>query len=313
MKFSALLVNGMRQTPVVSFVLPALSFLATAGIAMSVFADDHGKAEAKPTLITTEITDTLFMIKGEGGFTGGNVVVAVGDKHLVMIDDKIPAMGEPLMKAVKAISDRPITFLVNTHLHKDHSGNNAAFAKQHTHIVGHDNVRVRMKNKADQYAVEDLPVLTYSQSMSIHIAGQPAVLTHTPSAHTDGDSIIHFTEAKVLHAGDLFFNGLFPYIDLDSGGSVDGYIRAQQTILNNIDDNTTIIPGHGPIADKKTLQKHNAMLIDAKRIVEAALSKGQSLEQMQADKVLSKYQSYHWGFITQDKMIAQLYRDLADK
>ena len=292
--------------------LSRLIFLLASSLLFSnsTLADDHGEKPTSPTLHTKEIADNLFMISGKGGFTGGNVLLAVGDKHVVMIDDKIASMEGPLLEAVRSISDRPISFLVNTHLHKDHTGNNAALAKRHTHIVGHSNVRKRMQADTEAYAADEHPKVTYLDSMALYVADQPAILVHAPRAHTDGDSFVVFKDSNVIHTGDLFFNGLFPYIDLDSGGSVQGYIAGQKRIIRMANDNTIIVPGHGPLSNKKELTVALAMLEESAKIVAEARKNKMSLEKMKETKILERYKDYEWGFISQDKMIEQLYKDL---
>lgn len=278
-------------------------------------AHQHEKKENKEetseklSLVSNEIAENLFMISGQGGFTGGNVVLVVGKQHAVLIDDKIAKMEKPLIDIVQSITDRPISFLVNTHLHNDHTGNNAAIAKQHTHIVGHSNVRKRMQKDTKTYSEEALPKLTYLDSMALYVADQPAILIHAPKAHTDGDSFVVFKESNVIHAADLFFNELFPFIDLSSGGSVQGYLAGQKRILMISNDETIIVPGHGKLGNKKELQTMHDMLVDAVDIVKTAKEKGISLAKLKEDKVLEKYKSYSWGFVSSEKMIEQLFND----
>lgn len=278
-------------------------------------------AEDKPTVsyASTEVGPGIYMLAGEGGFTGGNLGLLIGEDGVVLIDDSMPPFLEIMKTAVKGLTDKPIDFLINTHVHGDHTGNNQAISASGAHIVAHENLRQRMVDHGVQAATGmvpagkgDLPVITFSDQMSFYFNGQPATVMHVPQAHTDGDSIIHFTAANVIHAGDAFFNGLFPFIDLDSGGSVDGYIHAQMKIISMSDDDTTIIPGHGPLSNKKQLQAAVDMLIDAKAIITQHISDGQSLEEIIKANPLQKYhETWNWGFITTERMTTQLYNDLS--
>lgn len=277
--------------------------------------------EPKVSYKTTEVGDGIYMLAGQGGFTGGNIGLLVGDDGVVLIDDSMPPFLDILNQAIQTLTDQPIDFLINTHVHGDHIGNNETFGQAGTHIVAHDNLRRHLINKGVQGSEPGsmvaapeaaLPVLTFSDEMSFHFNGQPAKAIHVPKAHTDGDAIIHFSKANVIHAGDTFFNGIFPYIDLDSGGSVDGFINAQIKMISISDDDTTIIPGHGPLSNKKQLQAAVDMLIDAKSIIAKHVKDGLSLEQVVAAKPLQKYHDdWNWGFITTERMTTQLYNDTA--
>ncbi|MCB1581501.1 MAG: MBL fold metallo-hydrolase [Xanthomonadales bacterium] len=276
------------------------------------------KEEPKVSFATTQVGDGIYMLQGEGGFTGGNLGLLVGDDGVVLIDDSMPPFMDIMTQAIKELTDQSIDFLINTHVHGDHTGNNTAMGG-HTHIVAHDNLRAHMVKNGIQTgegmipAPKDaLPVLTFSDQMTFHFNGQPATAIHVPHAHTDGDAFIHFNKANVIHTGDVFFNGLFPFIDLDSGGSVDGYIHAQMKIISMSDDDTKIIPGHGPLGNKKDLQAAVDMLIDAKSIIAKHIEKGDSLETILEANPLQKYHDdWNWGFITTERMTQQLFNGLS--
>ncbi len=298
-------------------IKPIKSTLLIAAILASGIS--QAKDEPKVSYKTTEVGDGIYMLAGEGGFTGGNIGLLVGDDGVVLIDDSMPPFLDILNQAIKTLTDQPIDFLINTHVHGDHTGNNETFGQSGTHIVAHDNLRTHLVTKGVQTAdgmapapKAALPVLTFSDEMSFHFNGQPATAIHVPKAHTDGDAIIHFSEANVIHAGDTFFNGLFPYIDLASGGTVDGYINAQIKMISLSNDDTTIIPGHGPLSNKKQLQAAVDMLIDAKSIISKHVKEGKTLEAVVAANPLEKYhEGWNWGFITTERMTTQLYNDLA--
>ncbi|MGJ8662632.1 MAG: MBL fold metallo-hydrolase [Marinicella sp.] len=279
----------------------------------------QAKDEPKVSYKSTQVGPGIYMLAGEGGFTGGNLGLLIGDDGVVLIDDSMPPFLDIMQAAIKALTDQPIDFLINTHIHGDHIGNNQNLSATGTHIVAHENLRQRMVEHGVQGATGmipavkgDLPVITFSDQMSFHFNDQPATVVHVPKAHTDGDAIIHFTEANVIHAGDAFFNGLFPYIDIDSGGSVDGYIHAQLKMISMSNDETTIIPGHGPLSNKKELQTAVDMLIDAKTIINKHISDGLALEDILKANPLQKYHDdWNWGFITTERMTTQLFNDLS--
>ena len=275
--------------------------------------------DAEVSFKTTEVSKGIYMLQGEGGFTGGNLGLLVGEDGVVVIDDSMPPYLDLMNQAIAAVTDRPVDFLINTHVHGDHTGNNEAMGEAGSHIVAHENLRHHLVTKGVQTQdgmapapAEALPVLTYSDQMTLHFNGQPAKVIHVPKAHTDGDSVIHFSNANVIHAGDTFFNGLFPFIDLDSGGSVEGYIHAQHTIISMANDETVIIPGHGPLSNKAELQAAVDMLIDAKNIIQKHLKAGHTeAEILQANPLQKYHDDWNWGFITTERMTKQLIKGLA--
>ncbi|MCG8462686.1 MAG: MBL fold metallo-hydrolase [Holophagales bacterium] len=229
-----------------------------------------GPAAAQPDFSAVEIqteklADGVHMLVG----AGGNIGVSSGEDGVFLVDDQFAPLTEKIRKAVAEISDGPIRFVLNTHWHFDHTGGNENFGKAGSLIVAHDNVRVRMST--DQLieslnrnvpAAPDaaLPVVTYAEGVTFHLNGQTIHAFHVPPAHTDGDSIVHFREADVVHMGDLFFNGVYPFIDLSSGGSVEGMIAAVEKVLAMAGDGTKIVPGHGPLATKADLAGYRDML-----------------------------------------------------
>ena len=277
-----------------------------------VFAANTVAQEDKITFESQALGSGLFVVKGAGGFTGGNIVLSVGDDAVVMIDDSMPPFLDRLRGKIKELAGKPVDFLINTHVHADHTGNNAAFAETKAHIIAHSGLRARML--ADLASAgktsAGLPVLSFDQSMSLHLNGQDAQLLHLPNAHTDGDIVVFFQPANVFHTGDILFNGLFPFIDLDNGGSVDGYIAAQQTIVDMISDDVVIVPGHGPLASRADLQRSLDMLRDAKAKVKALMAEGLSESDIIARDPLAAYKEWSWSFISTEKFIATLFKDL---
>jgi len=275
----------------------------------------QAKDEPKLSWQSTQVADGLYMLSGVGGFTGGNLGLSVGEDGVILIDDAMPSTLGIMNTAIKAITDKPIDFLINTHVHGDHAGNNETMGNNGVHIVAHENMREHLLVKGVQAAdgsmqpapKASLPVITFKHSMDFHLNGMNAHVFHLPSAHTDGDSAIHFTDVNVIHMGDTFFHKLFPYIDYNSGASLDGYIAAQKTVLARSDDETKIIPGHGPLASKKDLEESIAMLENAKMMVSDLVKAGKSEEEiLKINPLEEKYGALSWGFITTEKMTKQL-------
>ncbi|AGH42563.1 beta-lactamase-like protein [Paraglaciecola psychrophila 170] len=212
--------------------------------------------------------------------------------------------------AIGDISKQPIKYIVNTHYHGDHTGSNAYFAEaKGSTIFAHDNVRKRLADKEDHTHAE-LPVVTYQQGMTFHFNGDTINVMYMPAGHTDSDSVVWFEEANVLHPGDLFFEGRFPYIDLDGGGTVTGYINNVTKLIGMLKDDTKIIPGHGKLATKADYQKALDMLVDTTAMVKSMKAEGISLDDAVEQGLGEKYTAWAWNFITEEKWISTLYKGL---
>ncbi len=268
--------------------------------------------EAKLHFVNTKVSDRIYVLRGEGGFTGGNVALSVGEDGVAMIDNGISSVLEMLRAETRKITDQPIDYLINTHVHGDHTGNNFAYGSDGTRIISHENLRtalvkqgVETESGKQPTPKASLPVLTFSDRMTIHINGDQAKIIHFAHAHTDGDAIVHFAEDNVIHTGDIMFNKVFPYIDESNGGSLRGAIKALKVIHEMSNEETKIIPGHGPLAAKADIQRTIDMMEDSLSLVQALVDDGKSDEEILAANPLSKYQEYHWGFITTEKMTKQ--------
>ena len=257
----------------------------------------------------TEVEPGLYMFEGQGGFTGGNLGLSMGGDGVVLIDDGLPNISAMTISSVEEITGQPVNFLINTHAHGDHTGANADLHTKGATVVAHDNLRAALLED-EAFPAAGLPELTFNDSMTFHLNGHTAFVFHIPAAHTSGDSSILFTDVNVLHTGDVMFNKIFPFIDLDGGGSVDGFIAGQQRMLSMIDDETKVIPGHGPLASKADLQSAVDMLIDAQSKVRALVEGGRSLDDVKAANPLAQYESWSWDFITTERMTETLYRSL---
>ncbi|MFQ5983178.1 MAG: MBL fold metallo-hydrolase [Woeseiaceae bacterium] len=260
---------------------------------------------------STELSAGLFMLEGQGGFTGGNLGLLTGSDGVILIDDALEPLAEVVIKAVEEHSQAPVDFVINTHVHGDHIGGNAALHNAGATIVTHDNIRKRML--AEDAAKDALPEVTFSDSVTFYLNGHTAFVFHLPHAHTDGDGVIHFPEVNVIHTGDLLFNRMFPFIDLDSGGTVPGYIAGQEKILSMADAETKIISGHGPLASKADLQASHDMLVDALALVKKLVDAGRLEAEVLAENPLAPYHDdWNWSFITTERMTQTLYRSLAE-
>jgi glyoxylase-like metal-dependent hydrolase (beta-lactamase superfamily II) len=276
------------------------------------------KEEPRIEFSATEVTPGLYMLMGIGGFAGGNIGLSIGDDGVVMIDDSMPPLLGTMKAAIAKVTDKPVDFLINTHVHWDHTGNNAVIAGDGAHIVAHENLRryllangVPSTDGMKPAPRAALPVITFSRDMNFHLNGQDAHLFHVAHAHTDGDIVIQFRTANVIHTGDVFFNGLFPPIDLDAGGSVAGYLAAQKQVFALADDATKIIPGHGALAGKADLKSAIDMLEDAIALVNAQIKAGKSEDEVVAMNPLAKYHDkWSWSFVSTEGMTRQLYAGL---
>lgn len=269
--------------------------------------------ESELSFNTTKVADHVYMLTGQGGFTGGNVGLTIGDDGVAMIDNGVPDVLEILRAEIAKTTDKPIDYLINTHIHGDHIGNNKHFGSDGARIISHENLRASLlKNgvgrgdKFEAAPAASIPVLTFSDQMTIHLNGDAAKIIHFSNAHTDGDAIVKFENANIIHTGDLMFNGLFPYIDASNGGNVTGVIAALKGIAELSNDATKIIPGHGPLASKADVEKTVAMLEDAKEMVSKMVADGKTDEEILAANPLAKYEEYNWQFITTEIMTKQV-------
>lgn len=271
-------------------------------------------AQSEDKLTTEDFGNGIYMLVG----VGGNVGVLTGPDGTFVIDDKYDRVSDQIISIIKGLTDQPITYVINTHYHGDHSGSNTSLKEVGATIIAHDNVRVRMgqdiENKLWGRTVEAVPesqwpTITYSDNTTFHMNGQTAKVIHVPNSHTDGDSIIYFVEANVLHMGDNYFNGLFPYVDIDAGGSLQGMIAAHDTALAMINDETRIMPGHGPEATKADLMETHEMLVDIQNRVQGHIDNGKSLQDILDAKILKDLGDYA-SFIDEDKMVRITHRSL---
>jgi len=280
----------------------------------AVLATVAGTALAQDDAIriqSTEVVPGLYMLEGaDGQFAGGNMGLLIGDDGVVLIDDGLEPVAPALLAAIADLTGEPVDYLINTHVHADHVGSNAAIHEVGATIVAHDNIRDRMANdKENPAAPAALPEITFSESVTLHLNGMRLHVLHVANAHTDGDGIILFPDVNVIHTGDVMFNGLFPFIDMDSGGSVEGYIAAQDRVIALADDDTILIPGHGPLAKKADLQRTREMIADCYARVRKLVDAGKSAEEIVAANPLADYHDdWSWDFISTEVMTRSMVR-----
>lgn len=281
------------------------NLLASAALIASgpVLAQDLSKVEIK----SEQVAPGVAVLFG----AGGNIGVSYGEDGTILIDDQFAPLTEKIQTAVSTLGAQPVKFLVNTHWHYDHTGGNENLGKAGAVIMAHDNVRVRMaagQGNQKPSAKVALPVVTYADGLKLHLNGEEVRVIHMPAAHTDGDSIVHWTKSNVIHMGDLFFLRMsFPFVDASSGGNVRGVIAAADKVLAIADDQTKIIPGHGAVATKADLQQYRNMVSEIVAKVEAGIKAGKTLEQIKADRPADGYGVKADGFITADRFVETVF------
>ncbi len=260
------------------------------------------------------ITEGVYMLTG----SGGNMMLITGDEATILVDDQFAPLAKKIETKVLELSKSDLKYVLNTHWHGDHTGGNEYLGDQGKIIVAHENVRERLSTdqmmKAFSREVKAKPPsawpqITFDESMSIYANGIQIEMIHVHNAHTDGDSFVYLPEANVLHMGDCFFNGRFPFIDLGSGGSIKGAIAAIEAALMIVDKKTKIIPGHGAVATQNDLKRYNQMLSTIYDRVMQAIQAGDSLEKIKSKNLTYGFESYDGGFISAEKFIDTIWTD----
>lgn len=283
----------------------SLLSLAFAIFTATVFAQrDFANVEIK----VIPVAKHIYMLEG----AGGNIGVSVGSDGSLIVDDQFAPLAPKIEAAVQKLNPGKLKFVLNTHHHGDHTGGNAAFGAKEATIIAQSNVRKRLADDANQQK-EGLPVITFDHSASVHFNGEEIKLLHHGPGHTDGDSIIYFTGANVVHMGDQFFNGGFPFVDLNSGGSVEGYIKTVAAVLEKIPADAQIIPGHGKLATVEDLKGFHAMLLETTGLVKKSIADGKSLDELKAAGLPEKWNSFGTGFINTDRWIETIYNNATKK
>lgn len=283
------------------------------------FAQDFDKVQ----ITDVKVAENIYMLQGQGG----NIGLFFGEQGVFIIDDQFAPLHEKITAKVKEITKGKVpekrnVFVINTHYHGDHTGGNELMGKGGAVLIAHENVRKRLSteqfssffNRTTPPSPDGaLPVITFSTGLTFHLNGDSVNVYHVGSAHTDGDAIIHFTKANVIHTGDIVFTNSYPLIDLDGGGGVSGIIGATELILSLSDANTKIIPGHGDMTDKSGLETYHKMLTAIFGQVKLMVSDGRSLEEIQAAKPTMAFDSEYKGFVSGDRFVEIIYKYLTAK
>ena len=298
------------------------TLIAVLGLAVLAAAQnqDFSKVEIK----VTKVSGNIYMLQG----SGGNIAASVGEDGVVIVDDQYAPLADKIAAALKGIgvTDKPVRFVINTHYHGDHTGGNAPFASGGSTVIAQDNVRKRLESggkagipkamERDQPASpkNGLPIITFENDVTVHLNGEDIRALHFPAGHTDGDAIVFFPKANVVHMGDDFVTYGYPFIDVISGGSVQGIIAACDKVAAQLPADVKVIPGHGQLATLSEVREYSIMLKETTAAVQAAMSQGKTVDQMKKEKILAQWDTkYGKGFITPDLFIETIYDSLTNQ
>lgn len=272
---------------------------------------------SKVQIKVTKVAGNIYMLEG----AGGNIGASMGEDGIVIVDDQYAPLADKIQAALKSVTDKPVRFVINTHYHEDHTGSNAYFQKT-APIIAQDNVRKRLEHggsagnggsvklEAKPQPREALPIITFDHDVTVHLNGDDIRALHFPAGHTDGDSIIFFPKSNVVHMGDDFVTYGFPFIDVDSGGSVNGMIDAVERVIAQLPPDVKVIPGHGPVSNLDDVRTYLKMLKDTRDVVQHSLGEGKSLAQMKQEKILDAWKKYSGEFISEDAYLETVYNSL---
>ena len=297
----------MRKT---SILMSGLLFVC---VLVAAQEEDFSKVQMK----VTKVAGNVYMLEG----AGGNIGASVGEDGIVIVDDQYAPLAEKIQAALKGITDKPVRFIINTHYHGDHTGGNAYFQKQ-APVIAHDNVRKRLESgggagnggsvhlDVKPSRKEELPILTFDHDVTIHLNEDDIRALYFPAGHTDGDSIIFFPKSNVVHMGDDFVTYGFPFIDVESGGSIGGMIDAVEKVIAQLPPDVKVIPGHGPVSSLDDVRAYLRMLRETRDVAQKAIKEGKTLDQMKQAKLLDPWKKYSGDFITEDAFLETLYYSL---
>jgi glyoxylase-like metal-dependent hydrolase (beta-lactamase superfamily II) len=285
--------------------------LAAAVLPAAAQQQDFSKVEIK----VHPAAGNVYMLEG----AGGNIGVSAGNDGILIVDDQYAPLAEKIRATLKGINQGKLKFILNTHWHGDHTGGNATFGPE-APIIAQENVRKRlstaqhvMGNDVPASPAEALPVITFAESVSVHFNGEEIRVIHYPHGHTDGDSVIFFTKSNVVHMGDDFFAGRFPFVDLESGGSVQGMTAGVEKVLAQIPADAKVIPGHGPLSDVNGLKAYHHMLVETAAIVQKQIKAKKTLAQIKTAGLPAEWKEWGSGFIKTDDWIEAIYNSLTQK
>jgi glyoxylase-like metal-dependent hydrolase (beta-lactamase superfamily II) len=274
---------------------------------------DFSKVQIK----VTKVAGNVYMLEG----AGGNIGASVGEDGIIVVDDQYAPLADKIQAALKGITDKLVRFIINTHYHGDHTGGNEYFQKQ-APIIAHDNVRKRLESggkagNGGSVGMDSkpapkgaLPIITFDHDVTVHLNGEDIRALYFPAGHTDGDAVIFFPKSNVVHMGDDFVTYGFPFIDVDSGGSIDGMIDGVEKVVAQVPADVKIIPGHGPVSSVTDVRAYLAMLKATREVVAKAIKDGKTLDQMKQAKLLEPWKKYSGDFIKEDAFIETIYNSL---
>ena len=301
-----------------------LWFAGTAMLAATVLGASAGRAQqqdfSKVQMKVTKVSGNIYMLEGEGG----NIAASVGEDGIVIVDDQFAPLADKIQAALKnlGITDKPVRFVINTHYHGDHTGGNAPFATAGSTVIAQDNVRKRLESGSQSgiggsanrtvppASKAALPIITFEHDVTVHLNGEDIRALHFPAGHTDGDAIIFFPKNNVVHMGDDFVRYGFPFIDVASGGSVQGMIAAMEKVSAQLPPDVKVIPGHGALSNLDDVRAFVTMLKETSAVVQQAVDQHLTVAQMKQQKILEPWKKWSGDFIDSDKFIETLYNSL---
>ncbi len=281
----------------------AVVVLCSAGIASAT------QTQPDVEIRTTKVSGNVYMLEGQGG----NIGACVGPDGVLIIDDQFERLADKIRGALTKLNPGPLKFILNTHYHGDHTGSNELFGKEGT-IIAHENVRKRLTTtqQRGERTVEPLdpsgwPVVTFQDKVKVHFNGEDIQFIHLAAGHTDGDGIVFFPNANVIHMGDLLFSGRFPFIDTDGGGSVEGYLNDLTWVIDNLPKDAQVIPGHGPLSTMAEVQASRDMIRETGDLVKKQIAQKKSLDDIKKAGLPEKFKAFDWQFISTERWIETLY------
>jgi cyclase len=308
--------NILKQSAWRSVLVMLLVSAFLAGEGLRAQNQDFSKVEIK----VTKVSGNIYMLEGEGG----NIAASVGEDGIVIVDDQFAPLADKIQAALNnlKITDKPVRFVINTHYHGDHTGGNEPFAHGGSTVIAQDNVRKRLETagtsgngsglKFDYKAAPKgaLPVITFDHDVTVHLNGEDIRALHFPAGHTDGDAIVFFPKANVVHMGDDFVRYGFPFVDVTNGGTVQGMAAACEKVAAMLPADVKVIPGHGELSNLDDVRAFAKMLRDTTAVIQKALDQHKTLDQMKSEKILDAWQKYGTGFINTDAYIETVYNSL---
>jgi glyoxylase-like metal-dependent hydrolase (beta-lactamase superfamily II) len=292
----------------------ALSYGAALLLSVQAFAQQQDFSAVQ--IQTQQLGNGLFMLIGEGG----NIALSTGPDGSVLVDTQYAPLNAKIVAAVRAAGGDDVKYVINTHWHGDHTGGNEPLGKAGALIVAHDNVLARLSSEQFMAAFNQRvppapaaarPVITFPSRTTFHLNGNVVEIVHVANAHTDGDSIVHFTNANVIHTGDTYMKDIYPFIDVGSGGSIDGFIASSEAVLARSDANTKIIPGHGALANKADMQRFHDMLVKVRGNIKTLIDQRKSEDEVVAAKPTAEFDAaWGQGFMNPENFTRFAYQSL---